>query len=159
MTTADVVTHTNTNSGESLLHHMSEAGYKQTGPRRQLIEIIARQPRQFTAAEIYGITQEEVPSIGRATVFRTLDTMTQLGLLERIHGVGSDDCHSYVVCDTHHHHHIVCRTCGKALEFDACDLSDFLQTLGQKTGFQISGHWLEVMGQCTECRITLPDAA
>ena len=52
-----------------------------------------------------------------------------------------------------HHHHLVCRTCGRVEDFATCDVSSLVRELARNTAYQIEGHWLEVYGRCASCRI------
>ena len=58
-----------------------------------------------------------------------------------------------------HHHHLVCRSCGRVEDFATCDVSALVRELSASTEYEIEGHWLEVYGRCQSCRATQPSAA
>ena len=125
-------------------------GLRQTEPRRHLIELILRQPGQFRAADL--VEQAQPLGIGRATVFRLLDLLVQLGLLSRLHG--PDGCRTYTLCEPeYHHHHLVCRSCGRVTPIELGALESQIRSLAQESGFLVDAHHLEVFGRCGECRI------
>jgi Fe2+ or Zn2+ uptake regulation protein len=139
-----------TPQGDAILKKLSDAGYKMTDSRRAVVELMLRRQGHFSAADIYQDTKREAPKVGRATVFRTLDLLSQMNMLERVHA--GEGCHSYVICGNHHHHHIICSSCGSSLSFENCELDNFIRKLEQDTSFRIHGHWLEVFGECVTCQ-------
>jgi Fe2+ or Zn2+ uptake regulation protein len=72
-----------------------------------------------------------------------------LGYVQRVHF--DDGCHSYIAAPQGHAHHLVCSVCGKAEEFENCELEPLIERLQRKTGFKISVHMLELMGKCPAC--------
>ncbi|HSR33360.1 MAG TPA: transcriptional repressor, partial [Anaerolineae bacterium] len=101
-------------------------------------------------AEVHERARRYYPAVGLVTVYRTLDLLSGLGLVRRIHA--EDGCHGYVVSKHGHHHHLICRQCGTALEFEGCDLFPFLSRVGQETGYVIEEHLLELVGVCEACQ-------
>jgi Fur family ferric uptake transcriptional regulator len=136
--------------GDDIMLKISQAGHKLTDSRRAVVELALRREHHFSAAELYEDVKREAPSVGRATVFRTLDLLSNMQLLEKVH-IG-EGCHSYVVCQSRHHHHLICNSCGMTVNFENCALNETLQQLAQQTNFDIRGHWLEVFGQCASCQ-------
>lgn len=135
----------------AILGALRAAGYRLTGPRRALVDLLLQQGgRRFTAEELYGQVRALTPGVGRATVYRTIERLAELGLVERLHADGP--CHSYVLGDVSHHHHLICSHCGQVWEFPDCALPAFLRELGAQVGFDVEGHHLEVFGRCAACR-------
>jgi Fur family ferric uptake transcriptional regulator len=134
---------------DQLLEHLAERGYRMTGPRRQIVAMLAERG-STTAQDVYDSLRATGSGIGRATVFRTLELLSQLGILERVHL--PDGCHTYVLTQPGHHHHLICSDCGTVLEFSDCQLEAALDVLAKKTAFRIDGHWLEVFGLCEGCQ-------
>lgn len=127
------------------------AGYRLTTARRAVVDLLVRQGgRRFTAEEIYGQMQTLAPTVGRATVYRTIECLVGLGLVERVHADGP--CHGYVLGAAAHHHHLICSRCGRVWEFPDCALPDVLHGLGSEVGFRVEGHHLEVFGRCAACQ-------
>ncbi len=122
---------------------------KLTRPRQAILDIIASADHHLTPAAIHKRARKKYPHLGLVTVYRTLDLLTELGYVQRVHF--DDGCHSYIAAPHGHAHHLVCSTCGKAQEFSDCDLDALIATLQRKTGFEISVHMLELMGRCPAC--------
>jgi Fe2+/Zn2+ uptake regulation proteins len=115
-----------------------------------LSALIARRGGHFTAADLLAEAHSRDVHVGRATVFRTLDLLTARGALERIDLPSGE--HAYVSCAPHeHHHHVVCRQCGKSVEVVDAGLVDVVRTIGERSGFRIDSHRLELYGLCPEC--------
>jgi len=130
---------------------LRQHGYKLTPQRHALLRVIAAHHDHLSPDEIYNIAKQEFPDIGRVTVYRTLDILSNLNLVCRVHT--ADGCRNYMMRrPTEHHHHIVCSVCGKSIDFTHCDLSELVKNLSDKTGFIIEGHLLEFFGKCPNCR-------
>ncbi|MFC1848080.1 Fur family transcriptional regulator [Chloroflexota bacterium] len=126
-------------------------GYKLTPQRRAVLNAIALNRDHLTPAEIHDKVRQECPGIGLVTVYRTLDILTELGLICEVHSGGH--CRSYLMRrPLEHHHHLICSDCGTVTDFTNCDLSDLEQRLSGETGFEIDGHLLEFSGRCRGCQ-------
>ena len=91
--------------------------------------------------------------VGRATVFRTLDLLVDLGALSRIHGIEAGvRCVRYTPCAPAHHHHLVCQACGRVDELGAKAVERQIAAAARDRGFQLIGHTVEIVGICPECR-------
>ena len=129
---------------------LADQGRRKTGPRQALADLIARQDGHFTAADLLADARRARVRLGRATVFRTLDLLTDIGALERLDLPSGE--HAYVACEPErHHHHVVCRKCGRSVEVADSGLQAVVSELGRQSGFQIESHRLELYGLCPEC--------
>ena len=95
--------------------------------------------------------------IGRATVFRALDLLTELGLLERLSMPSGEQ--AYVPCEPAHHHHVVCSSCGRSTDIGDPSLVATLAEIERATGYAIERHRLELYGRCPRCRDQDPSPA
>jgi Fur family transcriptional regulator, ferric uptake regulator len=131
---------------------LQERGYRITNPRRVIVDTVFGFSQAFSAEDIVREVDRVDQSVGRATVFRTLDVLAQLGVLDRLHG--PDGCHSYVqgMGKGAHYHHLVCSSCGTVVPFEGCNVEDMLAELQRSTRFEISNHMLEVFGLCENCQ-------
>lgn len=129
---------------------LRENNRKLTRPRQVVLDIIARADRHLTAAEIHHRARDRFPHLGLTTVYRTLDLLVGLGYIQRVHF--AEGCHSYAATAQPHGHHLVCSQCGRAEEFEDCDLEPLIKTLKTKTGYTIDLHVLELMGKCPSCQ-------
>ena len=106
-------------------------------------------PGGFTADGLYDQLRG-VAGIGRATVFRTVDTLAGLGYLRRLHS--EEQCSQYIRTTPGHHHHLICTHCHRVVEFDGCTVDAIANELSERTHFRIQGHWLELFGLCPDCQ-------
>lgn len=136
---------------ETILALLRAEGYRVTQPRIAIIDAALSTPTGFTADEMYD-RLKGVAGIGRATVFRTCDTLVRLGYLRRLHGEGHD--HQFIRATPGHHHHLICTQCARVLEFDGCTVEALAESLAERTHFQIAGHQLEMFGLCPDCQAT-----
>jgi Fur family transcriptional regulator, ferric uptake regulator len=139
---------------DQLLEQIASHGYRMTDPRRQIVAALLERG-STTAQELYETLRDTGSGIGRATVFRTLELLSHLGVLERVHR--PDGCHTYVVTGPGHRHHLICSDCGTIVEFSECTLHEALEDLASRTAFRIDGHWLEVFGLCQTCQAPPPE--
>lgn len=123
---------------------------KLTRARQAVLDIITQANRHLTPAEIYRKAKVKYPQIGLTTVYRTLDLLVELGYVQRMHF--AEGCHSYAATVRPHGHHLVCAVCGRAEEFQDCDLDPLVKSLQTKTGYAIDMHVLELMGRCPLCQ-------
>jgi Fur family transcriptional regulator, ferric uptake regulator len=126
------------------------AGIRLTGPRRAVADLIATHDGHFTAAELGAIARDQRRGISRATLFRALDLLTDLGVLERVDLPTGE--HAYVKCAPAHHHHVICSRCGRTSEVEDRGLGDAVAEIGRQTGFIIESHRLEMFGICRHCQ-------
>ncbi len=137
-------------STSTLLDRLRDAGYRITEPRRAVIRAMIEDQSSSSPAEVHQRARQHCPTVGLVTVYRTLDLLAEMGLVRRIHA--EDGCHSYAPASNGHRHHLVCRRCGAAVEFEGCDLSAFLRQVSNETGYEIEEHLLELVGLCAACQ-------
>jgi Fur family ferric uptake transcriptional regulator len=129
---------------------LRESHRRLTRPRQVVLDIISQSDQHLTPAEIHRKAKARYPQIGLTTVYRTLDLLVALGYIQRVHF--TEGCHSYAAIARPHGHHLVCSMCGRAVEFDDCDLNALMKSLQAKTGYAIDVHVLELMGRCPDCQ-------
>ena len=129
---------------------LQDSGYKLTGPRLTILQLLEESGGHITSAELLTLVEARNPSIGRASVFRTLDLMTKLGILWT--SVQGGSTIHYMLMPGGHHHHIVCTRCHKLIEFNDCRLSTLIASVEKEYGVQVEGHLLELFGLCPDCR-------
>lgn len=137
-------------AAQPLVEAIDASGYRLTEPRRAVADLVAARDGHFTAADLIDDADRRQLDIGRATIFRSLELLTELELLERIDLPTGE--HAYVACEPQHHHHIVCEVCGRVTEVDVAGLDAAVRTVEDETGWSISKHRLELYGRCPRCR-------
>lgn len=132
---------------EFALGRLDSAGYRRGGSRRQVIDYLATRDCAVTAPEI----DEQLEGVGRASVYRTLEQLEQLGLVQRVDLGGDSAAFERVDPAGHHHHHLVCTRCGRVLPFEDEALEEAIHELPAKEGFTIEGHEVTLRGTCRRC--------
>jgi Fur family transcriptional regulator, ferric uptake regulator len=118
-----------------------------TPQRRAVLAAVAAQRRAFTAVEIYDRARKREPSLGLATVYRTIELLRSTGSLRPLTGAGEG---AYVRCHPGHHHHLVCVSCGSVEETELCGAPS-PAVLARRHGFTADTHELDVYGTCRRC--------
>lgn len=136
-------------SDSPLVEALGRAGHRVTEPRRAVAGLIDGRAGHFTAADLVADAGARLPGVGRATIFRTLDLFTGLGLVERLDLPTGE--HAYVACEPTHHHHVVCSRCGRSAEVGDVGVSAFADEVARRTGYRIDAHRLELFGLCPAC--------
>jgi Fur family transcriptional regulator, ferric uptake regulator len=121
---------------------MRGAGYKATPQRVVVLKALAEGQHQ-SLVEI----RARCPDVGLVTVYRTLDLLSELGIVRRL---DFGDGARYELAEDHHHH-MICESCGDISEFEECPLEPELLPL-ENSEFEVRSHSLEVYGRCAGCR-------
>ena len=132
------------------LEKLQENGYRLTGSRRTVVEIIANSERALSPLEVYDLARGQHAGLGLVTVYRTLEKLEELGLIQRVHQ--PQGCQAFIAAFTGHQHLILCSQCGKVQFFDGDNLETFFHAIGQQTGYQVHDHWLQLFGLCETCK-------
>jgi Fur family ferric uptake transcriptional regulator len=130
-----------------------------TVPREAILELMSRTKKHLSAKEIYAVLYRMYPGIGLTTIYRTLDLLVQMGLINKFSiGDGQSRFEFKSGENRGHHHHIICSKCGEIVDYD-----DFLdeelelvskteKNLAKKYNFKVMGHNIEFYGLCKKCR-------
>ena len=143
----------------AIVDALEVAGYRVTSPRRALARLIAGQRGHFTAEELLEDSRRRRLGLGRATIFRSLDVLTDLGIVERLDLPSGG--HAFVACEPMHHHHVVCSSCGRSTGASDHGLELVADAIGRETGYRVDAHRLELFGLCGDCqaggRVPVPE--
>lgn len=132
------------------LDRLQESGYRVTAPRRVIVEILTHGQRALNPIELYDLGRKEHPHLGLVTVYRTLEKLEELGLVQRVHQPGA--CNLYLRATTGHEHFLVCTQCGRVETFAGDDLSGLIARTARQSGFDVHEHWLQLFGLCAACQ-------
>lgn len=136
---------------------LTAAGERVTRQRLLVANALAATGRQLTAEQLYRSLRRREPGIGRATVFRTLETLVDAGVARRLELDGH--VYAYVACLPAHHHHIACTRCGRVEEIDEAYVTPIAERLAQEMGFEIDDARLDFYGRCATCRAEVAPTA
>ena len=139
-----------------LKKRLKEKGLKVTQQRLIVLQILAENRDKHMAAEdIYEMVKEEYPEIGLATVYRTVQLLLEMQLLDRINlddgRVRYEIGHLFAGDMRHNHHHLICKSCGKVAPFEDDLLEELEAHIEQDAGFHVLDHELKFYGICKEC--------
>jgi Fur family transcriptional regulator, ferric uptake regulator len=132
------------------LAKLQESGYRLTHPLKVIVEILAGAGRALGPVDIYDLGRREYPKMGLVTVYRALEKLEELGLVQRVHQ--TDGCHAYLRAAHGHQHILLCTSCGRVVYFSGDDLSTLMENVAQQSGFKIKEHWLQLHGLCSNCQ-------
>lgn len=146
------------NKQEFFKELLKKNGLKVTTQRITILEVLQSKPdRHLTAEEIYDCVKEKYPDIGLATIYRTIQVLSDLKLIEKLN---LDD--GYIRYEigkangqdntAHRHHHLICLGCGSVLSFE----DDLLETLEarikESMDFDVINHEVKLFGYCSQCK-------
>lgn len=127
---------------------LQAAGYRRTDARRAVIRAVIGAPAHFTAEDVFSRAASFHEGLGRATVYRTMELLADLGLLR---AVSLDDAAQHYFVVDGGHHHFICTRCRESLEFEHCGLGATGSDMSKEHGFELHGHLLELYGICADC--------
>lgn len=141
---------------EAFKQLLRDRGLKVTRQRLVVLEAIASRPDEhLTAEEIFALVKVDSPDIGLATVYRTIQLLNELHLIDRINfddGFVRYEMGTVSGCEQkHHHHHLICMKCGKVISFRDDLLEELEGRITATTGFFIVNHEVKLYGFCKEC--------
>lgn len=122
-----------------------------TRPREWIAAILQREPRFLSAAEIYRRLKSTGARVSLSTVYRTLEHLRTKGdVIARADAEGEA---TYLRCEpVRHHHHAICRVCGRVEDVDCTAMEQFGESLRALHGFALDDHAMEFFGRCRACR-------
>jgi Fur family ferric uptake transcriptional regulator len=129
---------------------LHQHGYRLTPARQAVIHTLLATGGHLSADTLAEAVRETAPQVGRMTVYRTLDLLSNLGLVRPVYQ-GTGAAH-YILVDNGHHHHLVCSGCNAVIEFDECVLAEIERVVGERFQFEVWGHLVEFYGRCQQCR-------
>jgi Fur family transcriptional regulator, ferric uptake regulator len=135
------------------LHQLQENGYRLTPARRAVVQAVATSPRAITPLQVYEAARRRHRALGLVSVYRTLEKLEQLHLIQRVHQPGG--CQAFVSASYGHQHLLICSQCGRAAYFEGDDLQPLIRSIARQTGFSIAEHWLQLFGLCQDCRSSI----
>lgn len=135
---------------EEWLARLQASGYRLTSPLRVIVEILATATRALGPMDLFDLGRREYPKMGLVTVYRALDKLEELGLVQRVHQ--ANGCHAYLRAANGHEHILLCTRCGRVVYFAGDDLSALIASVSQQSGFTIQEHWLQLHGLCANCQ-------
>jgi Fur family zinc uptake transcriptional regulator/Fur family ferric uptake transcriptional regulator len=130
---------------------LKDEGYKLTNQRKAILEVLFSHKNHFLSAEeIHLKTQEKYAKTNFSTIYRNLELLEKLDLIHKIN-LDNNTAHYELIHKKCHHHHIICKGCGKTEPIDFCPLEEILSKLNHKD-FSFTDHKFELYGYCSNCQ-------
>ncbi|MBB6216795.1 Fe2+ or Zn2+ uptake regulation protein [Anaerosolibacter carboniphilus] len=130
---------------------LKEHGYKLTNQRKAIIDVLVEHQGHFLSAEeIYSKSKDKYAQTNFSTIYRNLEILVNTHIIHKTQI--KDGTFSYeLVCSEAHHHHLICKGCGKTENIDFCPIEDLQKKLGSKN-FTLTDHKFELYGYCQKCQ-------
>jgi len=122
-------------------------------PQREIIlrHLVDHQNELLTADRLLVLSQKENPQINMTTIYRNLEVLEEMNLIYKLN-IDPTTSAFKLTCDANeHHHHIICKSCGKMIAINYCPMSPELLDKAKKSGFTITDHNLDLYGLCDSC--------
>jgi Fur family ferric uptake transcriptional regulator len=131
-----------------------EFSERSTRPRRVIARSLIRLGKSgdaFSTEDLVRKLHKSDPGIGRATVYRSIEKLVQMKVLERIDF--TDGTHCFRLCGSEsHHHHLACTRCHKVLDLDFCLDQGQIAAIERQQNFSVVDHAITLFGLCKDCR-------
>lgn len=136
---------------EHALAGLASAGFQKGAARRAVIECLGHQACAVTAQQIEEELRQAGPGVGRASIYRTLERLVELGLVHRLDMGTGTASYEPAGAGGEHHHHLVCDRCGRVVPFEDEGLERAIAGLSRRSRFQVSEHDVTLRGLCERC--------
>ena len=134
---------------EQIVHAFNDRGLRLTRQRRAVVDAVAGASSSVSPLQVFDAARVTCPELGLTTVYRTLEVLSEIGALRRVHG--PDHCEAFAPVGATHGHTVVCSRCGRVMEFTDCDMQGVVDAAARQTGFRITEHFLQLSGECPAC--------
>lgn len=134
---------------EQARERMKASGFKMTPKRLDLLAYLFEANRYVSAREVAEELRVSHPSLSYDTIYRNLNDFAAIDILETTELDG--EMKFRAACQSgHHHHHLICRTCGKTETLDVCPM-EWVSPI-KDSGFEVEDHKFEIYGRCAACQ-------
>ena len=129
---------------------LNTAGLRSTSQRTLILEIIRHGKGHLDADEVFRRARNKQPRISLSTVYRTLQKLKQMGLIEELHF--DEAHHHYEIKPPEDHHHLVCQGCGRVIEFQYPLSRMVKKEVPEAKDFEITNSEVQIIGYCSTCQ-------
>ena len=138
-------------AAERLRAFLRSRGLRMTGEREALVRAALGRRRHFTLEELVEEAVGHDARASRATVYRSLPILIEAGILQPV--LVSDEPRRFeLALGRRHHDHLLCRSCGRVVEFRSSAIEDLQLRVAARHGFRLTSHVHELVGDCADCR-------
>ncbi len=136
---------------EIFLTHIQKYGLRRTAQRDLILEVFLRTEEHLSSEDLYWLVEQEDPTVGHTTVYRTLKLLTEAGLAREVR-LGDGKTYYEHHYRHEHHDHMICTECGKVIEFFSPEIESLQDAMADKFKFKPTHHSMRIMGLCEECQ-------
>ena len=133
---------------EAVTDALREAGLRATRQRLTVLDALRGRPDAITAQELHGELRTAGEPVGLTTVYRTLASLADAGLLDAFTRDGEQ---AFRLCSDDHHHHLICEMCNRVDEITAEEVERWVDAVASRRAFRVTGHRADVFGVCAAC--------
>jgi Fur family ferric uptake transcriptional regulator len=137
---------------ERFLEFLARKNLRLTGQRRTIIETVFSTEKHFTADELLAWVRRRDKSVSRATVYRTLPLLTESGLVREMDLGKEHKVYDPNYAEHPQHNHIICKDCGKIIEFESPQIERLENAISRRLGFSVKACRLQIAATCEEFR-------
>jgi Fur family transcriptional regulator, ferric uptake regulator len=130
---------------------LSDAGYRRGGARRAILELLDEQSCALSAVEIEQALTSRRREVSRASVYRVMDELEEIGLVQRVEIGQGMVRYEPVRHGPGHHHHLVCDNCGRLQPFTDDELERTIRRVAERLTVRVSEHEIVLHGACQTC--------
>jgi len=134
-----------------LSEYIRSKGLKQSEQRQKILDIFLETEQHLTAEDLYNIVKKDIPSIGYATIYRTLKLLAEAGLCRELQIENGMTRYEHLY-GHEHHDHLVCTGCGKLIEIYSEEIEALQEIIAKRHDFVLEKHRMELYGTCKDCR-------
>lgn len=138
-------------AARSAARPVPKLGPRMTRQRAAVVEALRATDKFVSAKTIHDKLSEDGASVGLTTVYRTLQSLAEVGAVDVLHSPDGEtlyrDCLS-----GHHHHHLVCSECGRSEEIEGGPVEKWAEIVAARYGYELIGHEAEIYGVCRACQ-------
>ena len=139
-------------------HRMMQGrGFRVTAPREAVLSILEKEQTHLSAKEIYSKVIAIEPSVGLTTIYRTLEMLAEMGVINRVEIGDKTTRYEIKSNSSKHHHHIICTNCRKVIDYSEFSeeekklFTKMTKNIEKKYNVKITGHNVQFFGICLEC--------
>ena len=132
-----------------MTHEDTEPALRSTKQRTAVSAVLADAEGFTSAQDLHAKLRERGERVGLTTVYRTLQGLADAGEVDVMRPAGGE--HLYRRCSQGHHHHLVCRACGRAVEVEGPAVELWAERVAGQHGYRDVSHTVEIFGTCPEC--------
>lgn len=127
---------------------LRQAGLRVTNQRVSVLDTLTEREDAVTAQDLYLEFRRQGEGIGLSTVYRTLTSLVDAGLLDTFQRGGEQ---AFRACSPRHHHHLVCSMCNQVTELEAGLVEEWVGKVAETYDFEVMSHRADIYGICASC--------